>query len=342
MLICCGLTTFDITQVVRALPGPDQKVVATSQRATFGGPAANAAATAAALGVPVRLVTAVGAGALAEVVRAELLAAQVALIDVTTGGRAGPAGEAKGPAVSTVLVTAGTGERAVVSTNATDRPAAAVDEDTVARAFDQVRRTRDDRAVGSGARAAPALGTPAGAGAGAGAGTGVGVGVGVAAGASGGGRDVLLLDGHHPVLARALAERGRELGVLVVLDGGSWKEGSAELLALCDAVVLSQDFRIPGEDQGSVLEAVADLGPAFVARSRGHAPLEVLEDGLRSEVIVPEVGAVVDTLGAGDVLHGAFAAEVSRGRGWGSALRAAVDVASRSVTYEGARGWIGR
>lgn len=62
MLICCGLTTLDITQVVDALPRPDQKVVATSQRATFGGPAANAAATAVALGVQTRLVTAVGAG----------------------------------------------------------------------------------------------------------------------------------------------------------------------------------------------------------------------------------------------------------------------------------------
>ncbi|MFF3063038.1 PfkB family carbohydrate kinase [Oerskovia sp. NPDC057915] len=304
MLICCGLTTLDITQVVHALPGPDEKVVATSQRATFGGPAANAAATAAALGVPVRLVTAVGTGMLAEVVRADVVAAGVELIDVTADGHASPSpgDETRGPAVSTVLVTAGTGERAVVSTNATDRPVAAGDARAVSRVLEPVRQ----------------------------------------GGARGQERDVLLLDGHHPCLAHALAARARELGVLVVLDGGSWKDGTAELVALCDAVVLSADFRMPGRDVGRVLEDVAALGPGFVARSRGGAPVEVLDGGVRSDLPVPVADGVVDTLGAGDVLHGAFAAEVARGLSWGRALREAVAVASRSVAYEGARGWIGR
>ncbi|RXR26239.1 carbohydrate kinase [Oerskovia turbata] len=302
MLICCGLTTLDITQVVHVLPRPDEKVVATSQRATFGGPAANAAATAAALGVPTRLVTAIGTGALAEVVRADVVAAGVELIDVTADGRAVPDEEARGPAVSTVLVTAGTGERAVVSTNATDRPVAAGGGRAVSSVFDP---------VGQGD-------------------------------VGGRERDVLLLDGHHPFLAHALAVRAREREVLVVLDGGSWKDGTAELVALCDAVVLSQDFRMPGGDVSRVLEDVAALGPRFVARSRGGAPVEVLDGGARSDLPVPAAGVVVDTLGAGDVLHGAFAAGVSRGRSWGSALREAVAVASRSVSYEGARGWIGR
>lgn len=311
MLICCGLTTLDITQVVHALPGPDQKVVATSQRATFGGPAANAAATAAALGVPALLVTAVGTGILAEVVRAELAGAGVELLDVTLAPGAGDGPRATGPAVSTVLVTAGTGERAVVSTNATDRPAAMSDQAMIDRVFEPL-----------GHRAGATSGVD---------------------GAAGGGRDVLLLDGHHPRLAHALTMRAREAGFVVVLDGGSWKTGSADLLALCDAVVLSADFRMPGVAADGTLEAVAGLGPAFVARSRGPAPLEVLEAGRRTQVDVPLVDAtaVVDTLGAGDVLHGAFAAEVARGRSWGSALSAAAVIASRSVTHEGARGWIG-
>lgn len=323
MLICCGLTTFDITQVVHEMPGPDQKVVATSQRATFGGPAANAAATAAALGVPVRLVTAIGAGALAEVVRAEVLATGVDLVDVTVGAAGAADAVVRGPAVSTVLVTGGTGERAVVSTNATDRPAASGDAGAVGRAFDGVRSVATVGSVSVSAIGEGASGA-----------------TGSTRRPSDGGRDVLLLDGHHPRLARALAERARELGVLVVLDGGSWKDGTAELVRLCDAVVLSQDFRVPGGQVEHVLEDVAALGPAFVARSRGGEPLEVLDDGRRSELPVPAAGVVVDTLGAGDVLHGAFAAEVSRGRSWEGALREASVVASRSVTFEGARGWI--
>ena len=40
-LVCCGLTTVDVTQVLDRLPGPDEKVVADGLDVTFGGPAAN-------------------------------------------------------------------------------------------------------------------------------------------------------------------------------------------------------------------------------------------------------------------------------------------------------------
>ena len=63
-------------------------------------------------------------------------------------------------------------------------------------------------------------------------------------------------------------------------------------------------------------------------------------DGSSGEVPVPEV-EVVDTLGAGDVLHGAFLAELARG-GTGDlpgALERAVVVAARSVAHRGVRGW---
>ncbi|KRD36666.1 hypothetical protein ASE27_09245 [Oerskovia sp. Root918] len=286
MLICCGLVTLDLTQVVRALPGPNAKVVALSQNATFGGPAANAAATAAVLGVPVRLVTAVGSGVLADVVRAEVAAAGVELVEpVDRAEGAVPPGGASGPAVSTVLVTAGTGERAVVSTNAANRPVALPDGSLLDRVFGPRPKGRDEGRVSSLER------------------------------------DVLLLDGHHPALASAVALRARAAGYAVVLDGGSWKDGTADLLPLCDAVVLSEDFRVPDVPVGRVLDAVAELGPSFVARSRGAAPLELLDKGARSTVPVPVVHEVVDTLGAGDVLHGAFAAGVARGGAVGARAR---------------------
>ena len=50
MLVCCGLTTLDMTQVVERLPAPDEKVTALSLDVDLGGPAANAATTAVALG----------------------------------------------------------------------------------------------------------------------------------------------------------------------------------------------------------------------------------------------------------------------------------------------------
>lgn len=292
MLVCCGLVTLDVVQVVDALPGPDEKVVARSLAATFGGPAANAAATAVALGVPTTLVTAAGHGPLAAVVRSELEAAGVALVDAADGA----AGRAQ-PAVSTVLVTRATGERAVVSTNASG--------------FDDLA----DAPLVVPGRAADLLDA-------------LGPG------------DVLLLDGHHPGLALRVARRARERGCVVVLDGGSWKPDAPAMIGLCDAVVVSADFRPPGVATDDVLDVVAALGPRLVARTRGPLPVEVLDTGERYEVAVPRPGAVVDTLGAGDVVHGAFAAAVARGSSWRLALEDAVRVASRSVEHAGARGWI--
>lgn len=284
-LVCAGLATLDVVQVVDALPGPDEKVVARSATLAFGGPAANAAATAVALGVPTVLVTALGTGLVADAVRAGLAARGVDVVDLLEG-RPGA------PAVSTVLVTRATGERAVVSVNATG--AARLDA----------------------AASAVADGVLGGAGA-------------------------LLLDGHHLEAGVALARAARAAGVPVLLDGGSWKPGLEELLPLVDHAVISADFRAPGG--GDVLDAVAALGPATVARSSGAGPLRWrTADGARWSVRPPEVpaGGVVDTLGAGDVLHGAFAAEVARGSDVPTALERAVRVASRSVQHAGALGWV--
>jgi len=299
VLVCCGLLTLDVVQVVDHLPGPDEKLVARSLDATFGGPAANAAATAVALGAAVRLVTAVGSGPLADAVLADLAAAGVETVDAVPPGRRA---EAR-PAVSTVLVTAATGERAVVSTNAA----------ATTGLVGAPEASRLDDLLGP-------LGP----------------------------RDVLLLDGHLGPLALAAARRARAAGCVVVLDGGSWKPGTPELLEQCHAVVLSADLRVPGVEVGdgadgsdATLHAVARYGPSYVARTRGPDPVEVLHDGRRSRVPVPPARRVVDTLGAGDVVHGAFAAALAEGAGYDAALVRAVAVASRSVEHAGARGWTG-
>ncbi|WP_019137662.1 PfkB family carbohydrate kinase [Cellulomonas massiliensis] len=284
-LVCAGLATLDVVQVVDALPGPDEKVVARSASVAFGGPAANAAATAVALGVPTVLVTALGTGPVADAVRSGLAGRGVEVVDLLEGLPGSPA-------VSTVLVTRATGERSVVSVNATG--VARLDDAAAAVAEDVLR-----------------------------------------------GADALLLDGHHLAAAVALARAARSGGVPVLLDGGSWKPGLEELLALVDHAVLSADFRAP--DPGHVLDAVAAWGAATVARSSGAGPVEWRSaDGDRGLVRPPAVAAgdVVDTLGAGDVLHGAFAAEVARGADVPTALGRAVQVATRSVRHAGALGWV--
>jgi sugar/nucleoside kinase (ribokinase family) len=162
------------------------------------------------------------------------------------------------------------------------------------------------------------------------------------------GVDVLLLDGHHLDLALPLAEAARSAGVPVLLDGGSWKPGLERLLVHVDIAVISEVFRVPADVDGvagrpddDVLGMVRSLGPPVVARSRGPLPIEVLTGTGRAEVPVPRV-EVVDTLGAGDVLHGALAAwlAVRGGVDLMNGLAWAGGVAADSCTAPGARGWI--
>ena len=290
-VLACGVAVLDVQQTVDRFPGPDEKVVATELLVASGGPAANAAVTAAALGAGARLLTRIGDSPLGRLIGSDLARCGVEVVD-----RADPLDE---PAVSTVLVTRGTGQRAVVSINASRRSAP------------------DPDAVGP---VPPLL-------------AGVGA---------------VLVDGHHLDLALPVAAAARAAGIPVLLDGGSWKPGLERLLAQVDIAVLSADLHVPpelaprtGHPADDVLAAVSALGPPVVARSHGPLPVEVLTRTGRSEVPVPRL-QVVDTLGAGDVLHGALSVWVAA-RGTGDLLAGvawAARIAADSCTASGARGWL--
>jgi sugar/nucleoside kinase (ribokinase family) len=111
-IVCAGLATVDLVYRVDRIPGPDEKVQALSAETAAGGPATNAAVTAAALGAEVTLVTAVGAHPLGALIRADLAERNVHLVDAAPDSP-GP------PPVSAVTVLAG-GQRSIVSRNAGD------------------------------------------------------------------------------------------------------------------------------------------------------------------------------------------------------------------------------
>lgn len=106
-----GLCTLDVVQLVDHVPGPDEKLTAHDQTVAAGGPAANAAAVFAHLGGRARLLTGLGSHPLARTAAADLAALGVTVDDLA-------ADTAEPPAVSSVLVTAASGRRAVASTNA--------------------------------------------------------------------------------------------------------------------------------------------------------------------------------------------------------------------------------
>ncbi len=296
--LCVGLATIDLVLGVERVPGPDEKVVASSQDIAAGGPAANAAVACAWAGVPARLLTALGTHPLARLAAADLEARGVAVVDANPG-RTAP------PSMSAILVTEGTGARAVVSRNDRDVPTATLPADASE----------------------------------------------VLAGAA-----VVIADGHNAGLAEPVLRAARDAGVPTLVDAGSWRPAFAALLPLADVVVASAAFRPPtATGSRAVLADLLARGAGFAAVTDGPRPIRWASRAGASGSIPVEPVEAVDTLAAGDVLHGVLAALLARppsspaasidptGLDTGRIVRlieASARVASASCTYRGTRAWL--
>jgi ribokinase len=268
-VLLAGLCTVDVVQRVTELPAPGEKVQSLRVDVAAGGPATNAAVTAAALGAEATLLTVLGAHPLAALARADLESHGVRLIDLAPS-------LTDPPPVSAVTVRDRDGERTVVSRNAANR-------------------SFHVKAPVFGAR----------------------------------GADVVLVDGHYPELALAVAKGAK---APVVLDAGSWKPVLDELLPLVDVAACSAHFTAPepGLHQRGVPTVITTAGPGPVRWSTA--------DGRSGEVPVPAVEAR-DTLGAGDVWHGALAVAVAREPTVTDRIRFANEVAAERVRSVGPRSW---
>lgn len=151
---------------------------------------------------------------------------------------------------------------------------------------------------------------------------------------------VLHLDGHFLEVSLAAARLARGQGLLVSLDGERVYPGSQELVSLCQVVVGSRSFaqRLTGiDDPRRALEALAELGPAWVGRTMGHQGAELLADGQYYFQPAFAVQAM-DTTGAGDVFHGGLVHALLLGQDPAQALATASAAAALSVTAMGGRG----
>jgi sugar/nucleoside kinase (ribokinase family) len=281
--IFVGLCTLDVVHEVERLPAVDEKVTALSQSIASGGPATNAAVTFAALGGRSTLVTAVGRGALADTVRADLASFGVDLRDAA-GDRLDAV------PVASICVLSTTGERSVVSVDA---------------GLISVQHAPDLTDLLASA-------------------------------------DVLLADGHHRTLAAAAAEGVAASSTPLLIDAGRWRPAMAALLKAADTVVCSADFRLPGSpDPASSAGALATDGVPTVAVTEGAGPVRWWSGGRSGSVQPPAVEAV-DTVGAGDALHGAYAFAMAAAPGSSpqQRLEFAVQVASLKCTFPGTRSWL--
>jgi len=276
-----GLITLDCIYRTRKPLEPNEKQVAEAMLLAAGGPATNAAIAFRALGNRAVLVGALGQHPLTAVVREDLAAQQVELIDLTPEATVPPP-------FSSIVVNTATGDRAVISRNAADRP-----QPDTAPPVDWLT----DAAC-------------------------------------------VLIDGHQLAMGRSLAQQARSANIPVIVDAGSWKPEFDTVLPLATVVVASANFCPPeGTPEAGAIAYLQSLGIPEIAVTRGDRPILFQTPTQSGKIPVPPIRPL-DTLGAGDIFHGAFCHRYSQAGEFLPSLKQAAQVASHACLTFGTRQWM--
>ena len=277
-----GLATLDLVYLAGKPPGENQKVVASDCTIAAGGPAANAAVTFSFLGNAAVWAGVLGTHAIAQLIRADLAEYNVRIIDLEPG-------RSHSPPVSSIIVTEATGDRAVVSINATKS---------------QVDRQAINQDILTSV-------------------------------------NIVLVDGHQIAASKEIAQLARLKNIPILLDGGSWKPGLEEILPFIEWAVCSDNFHPPNcNNSEQVFAYLSAAGIANIAITRGEKSILYLSNGTYSSIEVPQIQAT-DTLGAGDIFHGAFCHYILQNN-FTDTLTAAAKIASHSCKKFGTRGWMNK
>jgi sulfofructose kinase len=152
--------------------------------------------------------------------------------------------------------------------------------------------------------------------------------------------DAVLADNSLPEFVLPICAAARARGLRVVLDADRPTDLSDELFRIATHVVFSSEClrATTGlDDLGAALERVAIATRSFLAVT--HGPHDVLwREGAtlrRSPVFAIRA---VDTVGAGDVFHGAFTLALAEGRDLAGAMRFAAAAAGLKCTRTGGSG----
>lgn len=274
-----GLSTLDLIYLSDRPLAADRKLVAQDYLTVAGGPATNAAIAFSYFDNYPKLMTVLGQHPLTELIAEDLNQCSVEIIDLIP--------EKTGtPPISSIIVMADTGKRAVISINAV--------------------KSQADRAI-----SAEILNEI----------------------------DVVLIDGHQIPVSLAIAEIAQSKQIPVVIDGGSWKPGLEQILPLTDYAICSANFYPPEcRSVSDVFDFLQARGISQIAVTNGEQPIQCLERGQTYSVAVPSVKAV-DTLGAGDIFHGAFCQYILE-ENFATALRLSAEIAGKSCQYFGTRNWL--
>jgi sulfofructose kinase len=147
---------------------------------------------------------------------------------------------------------------------------------------------------------------------------------------------VVLFDGHEPYLSQSLLERTQNESIPTVLDAGSVHEGTLALMGEVDYLVCSEKFarQLAGNEKAA-LTRLGEISPAVVI-TLGERGL-IWRRGQEHGALPAFPIIAIDTTGAGDAFHGAFAAAVSSRMNWSDVLRYASAAGSLCCSKIGAR-----
>lgn len=151
---------------------------------------------------------------------------------------------------------------------------------------------------------------------------------------------LLMVDGNEMDAAVAAAKIARESGTKVLYDCGGLYEGVEKLLAQTDIMIPSEEFSLGHTGCATVKEAAKKLYETY------HPQVVVITSGKQGGILYDGKAIThypafsvkaVDTNGAGDVFHGAFAAAVTMGYSYLKCCYFASAVSAIKCTGVGAR-----
>lgn len=154
---------------------------------------------------------------------------------------------------------------------------------------------------------------------------------------------VVLVDGHRPEWNDALLARAQALGAPLVLDAGSWSDSVRTLAPRADHIVAGEACARsalggadPAEAEPAALRrALLAAENAFVVVTLGARGLAWSSPSSSGSVPAFSIRAV-DTTGAGDAFHGAYALGLARGLAAADTLRLASAAGALACTRPGA------
>jgi sugar/nucleoside kinase (ribokinase family) len=149
--------------------------------------------------------------------------------------------------------------------------------------------------------------------------------------------DAVLADNRFPEFVLPICATGRKRGLPVVLDADKPTRQTDALLTAATHIIFSAEgLRTTADHRalGEALLKIARRTPAFLAVTDGPNDIQWLDGGSVRRLPVFAIDAA-DTLGAGDVFHGAFALALAEGRNEPEALRFATATAAIKCTRFG-------